>query len=661
MPLRLPASVHRLAVASLGMVAAATLLPAVATAATASSEDGSGGQVAADAFTRVGGGFGTADVGGAWSTSGSSGQWSTSGGVGRLALPTPGQGGIAYLPATSTDTDLAATVSLAKAATGGGTYVSMLGRRVAGQGQYQLDLKLASDQSLRLSLGRTFGTQVTLGTAVRAVKQYVAGAPLHVRLRVRGTGTTTLLGKAWVGSTEPSTWSVRATDSTPQLQAPGTPGFSGYLSGSATKPQAMTIDDLSVTTPTTTLTGPADAGYSTSSTSSTGSRSATSPTLSNRSTQSFSFTANTPGSTFQCRLDAAAWAPCSSPTSYSSLSDGSHAFAVRALDADGFTAPAATYSWAVDTNPPTVTISGGPGNAANSKDAAFTLTSSEAASLECQLDGSDWLPCSSSPSWTGLADGNHDLAVRATDAGGNTGPVQHRTWTIDTAPPTASISGGPGNVANTKDAAFALTSSEAATFECQLDSAAWLPCSSSPSWTGLADGNHDLAVRATDTAGNTGPVQHRTWTIDTAPPTVTISGGPANAAHTSSKDAAFTLTSSEASSFECQLDGATWLPCTASPQWTGLADGNHDLAVRATDLAGNTGPVQHRTWTIDATPAPSPDTSVLRAAGFDNLTQGAMSPADFQKYVGGTDKSTASYDDTSIVADPRGGTRCASS
>ena len=134
------------------------------------------------------------------------------------------------LPTASTNTDLATTVSLTKAATGGGTYMSLLGRRIAGQGTYQLDLKLAADKSLRLSLSRTVaGTQTSLGTAVTAVKTYAAGTPVHVRLRVRGTGTATLIGKAWVGATEPSTWSVRTTDSPPRSPGARHPGVLGIL------------------------------------------------------------------------------------------------------------------------------------------------------------------------------------------------------------------------------------------------------------------------------------------------------------------------------------------------------------------------------------------------------------------------------------------------
>jgi hypothetical protein len=61
---------------------------------------------------------------------------------------------------------------------------------------------------------------------------------------------------------------------------------------------------------------------------------------------SFTFTANETGARFQCRLDGAAFADCSSPATYSGLAAGNHSFAVRAIDAAGnVDATPANHSW----------------------------------------------------------------------------------------------------------------------------------------------------------------------------------------------------------------------------------------------------------------------------------------------------------------------------
>ncbi len=59
----------------------------------------------------------------------------------------------------------------------------------------------------------------------------------------------------------------------------------------------------------------------------------------------FTFSADEPGSTFQCSLDGADYASCQSPVSYSPLVTGSHSFSVRATDKAGNTGAAATRTW----------------------------------------------------------------------------------------------------------------------------------------------------------------------------------------------------------------------------------------------------------------------------------------------------------------------------
>ena len=58
------------------------------------------------------------------------------------------------------------------------------------------------------------------------------------------------------------------------------------------------------------------------------------------------FSADEPGSAFECRLDGVGFDPCVSPVSYMGLTDGGHLFEVRATDIAGNTDPTpASWSW----------------------------------------------------------------------------------------------------------------------------------------------------------------------------------------------------------------------------------------------------------------------------------------------------------------------------
>ena len=64
---------------------------------------------------------------------------------------------------------------------------------------------------------------------------------------------------------------------------------------------------------------------------------------------SFSFSSTETGSRFECRLDGGAWSGCSSPKSYSGLSNGTHSFEARAVDGTGNVDPSpASRTWTVN-------------------------------------------------------------------------------------------------------------------------------------------------------------------------------------------------------------------------------------------------------------------------------------------------------------------------
>jgi hypothetical protein len=69
----------------------------------------------------------------------------------------------------------------------------------------------------------------------------------------------------------------------------------------------------------------------------------------------FAFTSSEADSTFVCSFDGGGLAPCDSPKTYAGLGDGTHAFAVQAVDAAGNTdASPALYSWQIKPLTPAV-------------------------------------------------------------------------------------------------------------------------------------------------------------------------------------------------------------------------------------------------------------------------------------------------------------------
>ncbi len=205
---------------------------------------------AADTFSRTTtNGLGTAETGGAWRTTGSTANYAVSDGTGRITFATPGSGRDISLPAVSaSNTDLTLSLATDKALTGGGLYLWVGARRVAGVGEYRANVRIYSNGSVRLALSRTAGSAETV--LVPAVElaglTYSVGDRLLVRVQVTGTSPTTVQARVWkAGTPEPDSWLVSRTDTTPALQTPGSIGLNGYLSSSATNtPLTLLVDDL---------------------------------------------------------------------------------------------------------------------------------------------------------------------------------------------------------------------------------------------------------------------------------------------------------------------------------------------------------------------------------------------------------------------------------
>jgi hypothetical protein len=275
----------------------------------------------------------------------------------------------------------------------------------------------------------------------------------------------------------------------------------------------------------------------------------------NQTSAHFTYTAAQAGATFQCQLDGSGYAACpSSGITYAGpLAQGSHAFKVQAISG-GKTSAAASYAWTIDTTPPTVSISfpankhvygesewnkgcsAGPGLCGSATDQHGV--SSVIVSIQ-QGSGNWWggssfnksseyfnattlaAPAANSTGWryplSLPANGSYTVHLRATDGLGNTTAAASQlatTFTIDTTPPTPSITSGPEKSTTATNATFVFGDSETGvTFLCRLDAGSFSGCKSPKSYTGLSVGAHTFYVEAVDGKGRLSAPASYAWTV----------------------------------------------------------------------------------------------------------------------------------------------------
>jgi hypothetical protein len=329
--------------------------------------------------------------------------------------------------------------------------------------------------------------------------------------------------------------------------------------------------------------------------------------LSNSNSASISFTASEANSTFESRLDGAAFAAATSPQNLPGLADGSHTFQVRARDAVGnLDATPASVTWVVDTAVPDTVKLTGPAALVNVAVASFTFNSPDnTATFEVSLDNGAFATATSPYSTAALADGAHRVQIRARDAAGNVDATPVDTnWTVDLTAPDTVISSAPSGVITTTSGTLSATSPDAtATFEVSLDGGAYAVRSIPLTVTGLSDGPHEWRVRARDTAGNVDATPSiAQFTVDTKSPETAFSSTPQ--ALTNSLSASFTLTSDDVSAtFEASIDGGAYGAVATTFQLTSLAVGTHSVSARARDPQGHVDATPATfNWRIDTTP-----------------------------------------------------------
>jgi Big-like domain-containing protein len=188
-------------------------------------------------------------------------------------------------------------------------------------------------------------------------------------------------------------------------------------------------------------------------------------------------------------------------------------------------------------------------------------------------------------------------------------------------PPETTITSGPPSLTSSPAATFSFTADEAgSTFECSLDGAAFVSCSSPASSGSLADGAHTFSVQATDAYTNTDPSPaSRAWTIDATAPNVSLAdpGSPVRGTISLGPSADDGSGSGVATPIvqRSPAGAGTWTTIGTSWNTASVADGTYDLRARATDNAGNAANSALRTITVDNT-APTVSSSAPADGSF---------------------------------------------
>ncbi|WP_260923247.1 Ig-like domain-containing protein [Novosphingobium sp. 9] len=380
----------------------------------------------------------------------------------------------------------------------------------------------------------------------------------------------------------------------------------------------------------------------------------------------------------------------------SQLAEGSHAFTATARDAAGnLSSTSNTYSITVDTTAPLVpsiasvtddvgSVQGTLANGAATDDTRPALTGSAEANSTVSIYDNGTLigttATNASGVWTytpttALADGSHSFTIRATDATGNVSAASSPfAIRVDTAAPVAPVIASvtddvgtvqgivaTGGVTNDTLPLLRGTGEAGSTLTILANgvSVGSTVVDASGNWSftpasALAEGSYSFTARATDAAGNTGPVSNTyAITLDTTAPAVPVitsivddvplnTGVVANGGSSNDTLPQLTGTAPANASLVIYDNGVSIGSATAnaSGAWTftpgaALSDGTHNFTAVSVDAAGNASAASNTyAMTLDHT-APT-NTIAITTLYTDTGTVGDWSTQDNSPTISGS-------------------------
>lgn len=298
-----------------------------------------------------------------------------------------------------------------------------------------------------------------------------------------------------------------------------------------------------------------------------------------------------------CSVDTGTAVACTSPWTAPTLGEDGHYVTVTAFDTLG-NSSSAVRSFIIDTVGPGVTIDAPDADSALAYGDPYiywheATPDYSSTTWACTFDGNAVGSCDSGyyqPS--GLADGLHSFTVAATDARGNS-DSDTVSFTVDTVDPTVEIGTADNSTITDRTPQLAFTAADGGsgidTTECAIDGDDEVACTSPFAAGSLSDGWHSLAVYVYDKAGNYAD-DYISFYVDATAPGVTITSpddGVSTLNHTPTVEFSVDDPDGDLDFVECAVDGGVFDDCS-SPFTTGtLADGVHVVAVKVTDVHGN--------------------------------------------------------------------------
>ncbi len=290
--------------------------------------------------------------------------------------------------------------------------------------------------------------------------------------------------------------------------------------------------------------------------------------------------------------------------------DGTKTVYVKFKDTPGNWSLAYSNAILLDATSPTTSASptGGTYNSAQS----VTLSCSDGTGSGCDkiyytTDGTT--PTTSSPVYSSPINISVTTTLKffARDLAGNVEPVKTQTYTIDTTPPTGTITINSGaastNSSNVTLTLFCSDAQACSQMQFSNDNVTYSTAeayATSKAWTLTSgDGTKTVYAKFKDTPGNWSSAYSNTILLDASPPTTTASpiGGTYNSAQS------VTLSCSDGSGSGCEkiyytTDGTT--PTTSSPVYSSPINISVTTTLKffGKDLAGNSEAVKSETYTI---------------------------------------------------------------